>query len=327
MIRTRHLAAAVAAIVCASAAFANQIQPIATPEVFAPGQISGPAPVDCLTFTPDGKTVFFDQQSWPDGMIMISHRDGARWTPPQIAPFSGQWYDHDPAVAPDGSFVIYTSDRPDTPGGEPLHGGHLWRVLRQGDGWSAPVRLPDAINSNAKVFAPAVDAHGDIYFQRSDPPDQAFHIYRSALVDGHYQAPVRQDLGPGDSHEQDPAVAPDESFIVFDAGITGADKPDRLYIAFRDGDHWGAPVDLGDAINRYEPWGSHLGPDARTLYFTSNRALGVHYPRSPAQAQADLARMRAWDNGTNHIWSVSLAPWLDASRDARLNKHASRSIE
>jgi hypothetical protein len=24
--------------------------------------------------------------------------------------------------------------------------------------------------------------------------------------------------------------------------------------------------------------------------------------------------MRAWDNGNNHIWSVSLAPWLDAHR-------------
>lgn len=287
------------------------------PVIFAPGEISGPSPVDCLTFTPDGRTVFFDQQSWPNGMIMVSHREGGRWTAPRIAPFSGQWHDHDPSVAPDGSFVVYASDRPDHSGGEPLHGGHLWRVQRQGSGWGAPERLPDAINSNDKIFAPAVTANGDLYFQRRDPPGNAFHIYRSALVGGRYQAPVLQELGPANAHEQDPAVAPDESFIVFDANFAGGDKPDRLYIAFREGDHWSAPVDLGDAINRYQPWGSHLGPDGGTLYFTSNHALDVKYPRSPAQAQADLARMRAWDNGTNHIWSVSLAPWLDAHRAAR----------
>lgn len=314
---THCLAAAVAALLCTGTALADQAQPIATPEVFAPGEISGPSPVDCLAFTPDGRTVFFDQQSWPNGMIMVSHRDGGHWMMPRIAPFSGQWHDHDPAVAPDGSFVIYTSDRPDRPGGEPLRGGHLWRVQRDGNRWSAPVRLPDTINSNARIFAPAVDAHGDIYFQRSDPPDSAFHIYRSALVDGRYQAPVRQALGPVDAHEQDPAIAPDESFIVFDADYAGKDNPDRLYIAFREGDHWSAPVDLAETINRYQPWGSHLGPDGRTLYFTSNHALDVHYPRSPAQAQADLARMRAWDNGTNHIWSVSLTPWLDAHRAPR----------
>jgi hypothetical protein len=317
MIRKRCLAAAVAAILCTGAALANEAPPAAAPEVFAPGEISGTSPVDCLAFTPDGATVFFDQQSWPDGMIMVSHREGGHWTTPQIAPFSGRWHDHDPAVAPDGSFVIYTSDRPDAAGGEPLHGGHLWKVLRQGDGWSDPVRLPDIVNTNTRVFAPAVDAHGDIYFQRSDPPDRAFHIYRSAFVDGHYRTPVRQELGRANSHEQDPAVAPDESFIVFDAGSNDSDKPDRLYIAFKEGDHWSAPVDLGDAINRYQPWGSHLGADGRTLYFTSNHALDVSYPRSPAQAQADLARMRSWDNGVNHIWSVSLAPWLDAHRARR----------
>src|SRR5690242_13353510 len=182
---------------------------LSTPAIFAPGEISGPSPVDCLTFMPDGGTVFFDQQSWPNGMIMVAHREGDHWTTPRIASFSGQWHDHDPAVAPDGSFVIYTSDRPDAAGGESLHGGHLWRAQRQGDGWSAPVRLPDIVNTNTRIFAPAVDAHGDVYFQRSDPPDRTFHIYRSAFVDGHYQSPVRQELGPSNGHEQDPAIAPD----------------------------------------------------------------------------------------------------------------------
>src|SRR3546814_12815550 len=83
----------------------------ATPEIFAPGTISGPAGVDCLTFAPDGNTVYFDQQAGWNGFIMEAHRVGDSWSTPQIAPFSGHWQDHDPAMAPAGSFLVYTSTR------------------------------------------------------------------------------------------------------------------------------------------------------------------------------------------------------------------------
>src|SRR5690242_4685427 len=101
----------------ASAASANSPQP----EIFAPGAISGPAGVDCLTFAPDGATVYFDQQAGASGFIMEAHRVGDGWSAPRIAPFSGQWLDHDPTMAPDGSYLVFTSNRPDTAGGAPLH--------------------------------------------------------------------------------------------------------------------------------------------------------------------------------------------------------------
>lgn len=286
------------------------------PEIFAPGAISGPAGVDCLTFAPDGATVYFDQQAGASGFIMEAHRVGDGWSAPRIAPFSGQWQDHDPAMAPDGSFLVYTSNRAAVAGGPALRGGQLWRVDRRGDGWGEPVRLPDVVNDANSIYAPSVAANGDVYYQRRDDATHEFHLYRTAWRDGHYQAPQRLALGDPAAHELDPAIAPDQSFIVFDANYAGKDKPDRLYIAFRDGAGWGTPIDLGDAVNRYEPWGSHLGPDGRTLYFTSNYTAKVDYPRTSAQAQADLARMHAWDNGNNHIWRVSLAPWLAAHHAA-----------
>ena len=286
----------------------------AQPEIFAPGAISGPDGVDCLTFSPDGATVFFDQQAGWNGFIMASHRVGGGWSTPRIASFSGQWLDHDPAMAPDGSFLVFTSNRPDVAGGPALRGGHLWRVDRRGDGWGAPVRLPDAVNDAAGIYAPSVAANGNVYYQRRDEATHEFHLYRTAWRHGRYQPPQRLALGGPAMHALDPAIAPDQSFIVFDAGYAGRDQPDHLYIAFRKGDGWGRPLDLGDAVDRYQPWGSHLGPDGRTLYFTSNYTAKVAYPRTPAQAGADLARMRAWDNGVNHIWRLSLAPWLAAHR-------------
>jgi len=42
----------------------------------------------------------------------------------------------------------------------------------------------------------------------------------------------------------------------------------------------------------------HLSPDHRTLYFSSDRMLPVHFPRTPAQAQADLERINSWITAT-----------------------------
>lgn len=306
------------------ASAAADTRQVATPEIFAPGVISGPANEDSVAFTPDGHTVFFDRISWPNAVILESHKIGHVWSEPKIAPFSGQWLDHDPAMSPDGSFLIFTSNRPDTPGGKPLDavmangkvqpgsGGHLWRVDRKGeDGWGEPVRLPDSVNSSTRTYAPSIAADGSVYFQRPGDDDD-FRLYRSQYRDGAYQAPELVALGDPAAHKLDPAIAPDESFIVFDANYAGKGKPDRLYIAFREGSGWSEPVDLGEGVNVGDPWGSHLGPDNRTLYFSSHRSEHVSYPRTREQAELDLARMQTWDNASENIWSVSLAPWLDA---------------
>ncbi|RDI98674.1 hypothetical protein DVT68_09135 [Dyella solisilvae] len=314
-------AAACAAFVATALSAAPIDSP--TPEIFAPGVISGPANEDSAAFTPDGDTVFFDRISWPNAVILVSHKINDVWTSPQIAPFSGQWLDHDPAMAPDGSFLIFSSNRPDAEGGKPLDavmangkvspgsGGHLWRVNRQGNGWGKPARLPDSVNSSTRTYAPSIAADGSVYFQRPGG-DGDFRLFRSQYRDGHYLPPVAVPLGDAAAHKLDPAIAPDESFIVFDANFTGKDDPDRLYIAFREGEAWGKPIDLGPVINAKGPWGSHLGPDHRTLYFSSTRSVKVNYPRTREQAAQDLARMQAWDNGSDNIWAVSLAPWLDA---------------
>jgi Tol biopolymer transport system component len=270
-----------------------------TPEVFEPESISAPGGVDCLTFTPDGNTVLFDVEGKHSVTIMESHRVHGSWSTPKVASFSGTWMDHDPVVAPDGSYLVYTSNRPDAEGGQPMHGGHLWRVDRRGDTWSTPTRFPDAVNATTRTFAPAVAANGDVYYQQADPPRHDYLLYRTQRRDGTYGTPALVELGEAKAHKLDPAIAPDGSFIVFDANYADKSKPDRLYIAFRDGDHWRQPIDMGDALNQYQPWGSHLSPDHRTLYFTSDHAL-------PGNVSA------AAHQGSNHIWRVSLTPWLDA---------------
>src|SRR3546814_7236490 len=83
-------------------------------------------------------------------------------------------------MAPDGSFLVYTSNRAAAVDAPALHGGQLWRVDRHGDGWGEPVRLPDAVNVGTSVYAPSVAANGDVYYQRRDDATHEFHLYRTA---------------------------------------------------------------------------------------------------------------------------------------------------
>ena len=252
---------------------------------------------DTLAFTPDGDTVFFDRSEGARKTIMVSHRVDGRWTPPQVAAFSGRWFDQDPLVAPDGSYLLFDSDRPVRPGGPPLvqdyfvggraPGSNLWRVDRQGEGWGKPVWLGPLINNDVFIDFASVAADGTLYFMRFDPEARVMHTWRSRYREGRYLPPERAGLGDPAMSTHDPAVAPDESFIVFDYGKVKGGLG-RLCIAFREGDHWGRPIDLGDEVNRDLPWGAHLAPDGHTVYVT----------------------------GQSGIRQLSLQPWLRRRADA-----------
>lgn len=274
------------AVVCATDAKAQTGS--AVPVVVDLGGVLNADTDDTLAFTPDGDTVFFDRSIGVAKSVMISRRVKGRWTAPKVASFSGRWFDQNPVVSPDGSFLIFNSDRPTSRTGKPLvqtffgkpnPGSNLWKVLRIGDRWGAPVWLGPAINDGAFIDSPSIVSDGSVYFLRVDR--DAVHIFRSQLQAGKYLPAQRVAIGDPAITTHDPTVAPDESFIVFDYGKV-KNGLGRLCIAFREGDHWSKPLDLGDEINRDIPWSPHLGPDHRTVFFT----------------------------GATHSWSLSLAPWL-----------------
>ncbi len=133
MKRDAVLKATVVLALCGIAGMASADTVSATPEVLAPGELSGPASEDCLSFTPDGDTAVYDLGNGSSSTIVISHRANGHWSKPELAPFSGQWLDHDPAVSPDGSFIVFASNRPAVAGGpksrQPVAGGPQGRGL------------------------------------------------------------------------------------------------------------------------------------------------------------------------------------------------------
>lgn len=226
-------------------------------------------------FTPDGHTVVFTRGRGADRRLVVAHRHGATWSVPAPAPFSNRWMDIEPAMAPDGSYLVFVSNR-SAHGGTaaldgqwggkawPGRGGNLWRVDRLGDGWGTPTRLPVTVNADSSTFSPAVASDGSVYFMRADPASGAFRLYRSRFVRGSYAAAQPLALGGGKAHsDYDPAVAPDESFLVFssDRAPTSPDG-DHLFITFATPAGWSTPRDLGASGDE-----ARLSPDQRTLYF------------------------------------------------------------
>lgn len=295
-------------------------EPVATPQIFMPGSLSGPASEDCLSLTPDGNTAVYDISSGKNVFMVQSRRVNGAWSKPEIIPFSGVWKDHDPALSPDGSFLVFASNRPLVPGSPPQgNWGTLWKVERMPDGkWGTPKLLPPTVNFSTRTYAPSITGDGSLYFIAPNPAG-ILHIFRSQYRNGSYEKAVEQEVGDPRAHEKDPGIAPDESFVVFDSNDpTKKDDPDRLFIAFREGDHWGKAIDLGDLVNQgNNPWGSHISSDGSTLYYTSDRTQAVSYPRDPVQAEADLGRLLAWDDGESNIWALSLDPWIKEHGDQK----------
>lgn len=301
----------------------RQAQPADAPKIFAPGIISGPANDAAATFTPDGRTVYFFRANGEDYAIMESHLAGNRWSEPQVAPFSGHWRDLEPAMAPDGSYLVFASSRPIDGSNKPIdghwsgqlhagRGGHLWRVVRKGDGWSAPTLLPDTVNRFDSTFSPAIAADGTLYFMAATGPRGRFQLYCSPLKDGQYGTP---ELLPSTADQYggfDPAVAPDQSFIVFGSGRPPAPvHQSYAFIAFRTHGHWGKPIPLDPAVNSLGGIIElRLGPDGHTLYLTSNHVVPPGYPKTADSSQTGLRQMQSWNDGQDNIWWVDLAPWL-----------------
>lgn len=263
------------ACICTSAAAATPRN--VKPERVTLGGIIHPATNDTPAFTPDGTTVFFDRRQDHHATILVSHNVDGHWSKPEIASFSGRWNDQDPAVAPDGSYVVFCSNRPVSTSGRPVTypyhgkaypGANLWKVARAGDHWGKPVWLGPVVNDSVHIYAPSVAADGTLYFIKHGT-DDIMHIFRSRRRDGHYLPPTRVKLGDSGAPTHDPSIAPDQSFIVFDYGKLQGGLG-RLSIAFREGDHWSLPIDLGDAANALKPWGNHLAPGAHSVYFTGN---------------------------------------------------------
>lgn len=244
----------------------NQKRPGLEPELFAPGIISTVFSEHCSpVFSPDGREVYFYPLSGKGTMSMEWKDRG--WTIPKAAFFSDEYEAVNPAFSPNGKKIYFKSRRP-VKENETSGPRRVWYVEREKKGWSESRLFEKTVNLEGIGWQVSVAMNNNFYFTCSGLGEG---IYRFPFVNGQYLEPEKVDTGfPG----TDPAVAPDESYIIFvctdrDDGLGG----DDLYVSFQKEDgSWTAARHMGNRINSssHDLWPS-VSSDGEFIFFVSFR--------------------------------------------------------
>jgi len=254
----------------------GQEPPEMTPEIFAPGIISTAFQDIRITFSPDLAECYFCTAYQPNDSVfkvttLVCYNRNGEWTYPEVAFFTGKYEDQAPCIHPDGSILIFQSDRPFYEY-ESKNKWNLWIMKKEHGKWSDPSPMNQHINGKGNVFGPSIANNGNLYFTRELGVGSQI-IMRSEFKDDEYQEPIKLPKEINSVKSQfDAAIAPDESYIIVPVyGRKDAVGSADYYVSFRDeNDRWTELINLGETINtRNVESGPYISPDGKYLFFQS----------------------------------------------------------
>ncbi len=189
-----------------------------------------------------------------------------------LLPFSGSVYkDLEPMLSPDGSKLLFASNRP-LYEGDSTGDYNLWFVERREREWGKPAAFDSMINTEADEFYPCMNNAGDLYFTAVYPGRHKDDLYVARFADTAYDKPLILPFSGLSTHEFNAWVSPDDQRLVFSAyGYANEVGGGDLYLTLRDSTgNWLSPQLLHTKINTS---GLDYNPFVRkdTLYFTSKR--------------------------------------------------------
>ncbi len=247
--------------------YLGQKPPGKTPEIFAPGIISTGGGEFAGTFSPDSIEFYYTASGGIKNLrmntIMVTRRINNQWTEPEIAWFSGQTFDFEPHISPDGEKLYFGTRRPLEENGEST-GMHQWILDKTETGWTEPKPLGTPFIENHVMYVSTTN-DGTIYFTGRDG------IYLSRLNDGKYKEPEKLSNQINDNfNAAHPFISPDESYLIFDAMPYGPQEGARLFISFRKKDGtWTKAKNLSEVWESQDPeMAASVSPDGKYLFFS-----------------------------------------------------------
>jgi len=253
--------------------FLGQKLPESTPEIFAPGIISTVNTWDAaISFSPDGMEIFFTRREDIQGTenrIMYSELVNGVWSKPKLAPFARDITEYESFISPDGKKIFYNSDR--SKPNSPKAVGGIWYSEKTPKGWSEGKYLTEKINKGWIMFVTAA-MNNNLYFTAGF--NRKFGIYKSEFKNGAYQEPEFLPNEINYLRGAHPFIAPDESYLIFDAQPDGMGKS-QLFISFKDKNgNWMKAIKFDETINKtYTENIPNVSPDGKYFFFHRNNDI------------------------------------------------------
>jgi Tol biopolymer transport system component len=239
--------------------YLGQKPPGLKPIPFAPGLVSTDLYEVNSAFTPDMKAFYFirrGEEHKKSAFYEYKYNEtNGKWEKSEIAsPWIGR-----PVISPDGK-TMHLGDR---------------YLEKTESGWSELQKLkpPTVSNDSMYIMRLSSSANGTYYFDTYKEKDSTFPIRYSRLIDGKHEEPkaLPKAINTGTflSH---PFIAPDESYLLFDAEREDGFGESDIYISFKQKDGtWGNAINLGDKTNT-KAWeaSASVTPDGKYLFFSRN---------------------------------------------------------
>jgi WD40 repeat protein len=230
-----------------------------------PARISSPLFESHPAFDPRTHDMLFvrstkDFSGWH---LLLSHCGASGWSEPVPPSFASLGLEADPWFTPDGKSLFFISTR--ATGSMKASDLDIWEIDRDAKGrWSAPVRLPEPVNSTGAEWFPKRSVDGWLYFGS----DRAGGIGKTdiwrAKLDGQGKWLV-ENLGPNintASHEYEALPSPDGNTLIVQAG-------DTMYQSMRDANGWSPRLALGRDLNANgTEIGALFSPSGNSMLFS-----------------------------------------------------------
>jgi len=287
------------------------LQPPANLSLFMEGAVSTNLNERDMAISPDGNEMYYTLEAAQNAFSTILYRHklpGNKWSAPEVASFSGQFKDLEPAFNADGRRLFFSSNRPTS--GTQAKDFDIWVVERTKDGtWSSPHNVGAPVNTEANEFYPSIALSGNLYFTSEYEKGVGKEdIYVCKWQDGKYQESVALDTAVNSKlWEFNAFVSPDEKFILFTSyGRKDDQGGGDLYMSFRNSDGVWQPAKNVSSLNSpkldYCPFVSF---DQKILFFTSSRHNLPSLYEKPATQAALVKAYNGVLNGSENIY------WID----------------
>ncbi len=259
------------------------------PVLFGQGVISTPGASEFdLTFTPDGKSVYFTRRLPNEKQkIYTSNWVDGSWSAPSLASFSTD-RDEAPYISPNGELFFFGSERP-VPN-QPNLGNfdmNVWMMRANESGWSAPEPVDAPINavqmegeewpSSNNNFLFSID-NSTYYFTSMVRGTKAVKLYTTKYDGTKFSEPAEVS-GLFDDEQfwiYSAVLSPDGEYLVFNSyGAPGGVGGEDIYVSKRMGSGWSAAKGIGTLVNTTDEESSpRFSRDGKYFFFSRAANLG-----------------------------------------------------